>query len=254
LNAADFGDLLLGLPIVALGGFVHGALGFGFPMIPTPLLALFTDVRTAVLHLLLPSMAINVVSLLRGGLWGGSIGRHWPLAVFAVAGALAGTRMLIRTDPAPFKLLMAAALILYLNVHRFGAGMAWVRRKRWLAFAVFGFSGGFLAGTVNAMVPPLVIYAMEVGLSPNAMVQVFNFCFLTGKLAQTGAFAASGMLTPAVLAESLPLCLAAVLALRLGMAVRERVPEAVYRGWVRKALFGIAALLVAQYVLSRFPG
>lgn len=246
-------DLAIAVLIVAVGGLVHGTLGFGFPMVPTPLLALSTDVRTAVLHLLLPSIVINVVSILRGGRWERSIGRHWPLAAFGIIGAVVGTRLLIQTDPAPYKLLMAATLLLYLNVHRIGLGMGWMRRRPWLAFAVFGFAGGFLAGTVNAMVPPLAIYALEMGLTPLAMVQVFNFCFLTGKIAQVAAFATAGMFTPNVVLSSLPLCVAALLAVLVGQAVRDRVPENTYRGWVRKALFLIAALLVVQYGLSHWP-
>jgi hypothetical protein len=244
-------QMVIATLIVAVGGIVHGTLGFGFPMIPTPLLALVTDVRTAVLHLLLPSIVINVVSIFRGGHWGKSIGRHWPLALFGVVGALVGTQLLITTDPAPYKLLMAATLLLYLNANRFGFRMEWVRRRRWLSFAVFGFSSGFLAGTVNAMVPALIIYSLEIGLAPTATVQVFNFCFITGKITQIAAFAFAGMFTPQVISSSLPLCLAALLTVVLGMILRTRVAEATYRGWIRRALFLIAALLVAQYGASR---
>jgi uncharacterized membrane protein YfcA len=247
MNFSTLFDFAIAIISVAVGGGVHGALGFGFPMIPTPLLALATDVRTSVLHLLLPSIAINVVSIMRGGRLSRSIGQHWPLALFAAAGALVGTHLLIHTDPAPYKLLMAATLVFYLNVHRLGFGLGWVRRTRWLSSAVFGFTGGFLAGTVNAMVPPLAIYALELGLPPTVMVQVFNFCFLIGKLTQVVAFASAGMLTQSVLMASLPLCLAALAALAVGMMIRSRVPEATYRGWIRKSLFLIAVLLVVQY-------
>ncbi|MFZ7127902.1 MAG: sulfite exporter TauE/SafE family protein [Desulfobacterales bacterium] len=240
------------LLIVTIGGFIHGILGFGFPMIPTPLLALVTDVRTAVLHLLLPSIVIYVVSIARGGRWSSSIGRHWPLAVFGIIGAVVGTRLLVQTDPAPYKLLMAATLLLYLNIHRIGLRMDWVRRRPWLAFAVFGFAGGFLAGTVNAQVPPLAIYALEIGLNPTVIVQLFNFCFLTGKIAQVTTFAAGGLFTRSVVLSSLPWCLAALLAVVIGQGVRDRVSESVYRGWVRKALLVIAIMLVAQYGLSHW--
>lgn len=247
MNLSALFDFAVAIVSVVVGGGVHGALGFGFPMIPTPLLALATDVRTSVLHLLLPSIAINVVSIMRGGRLDRSIGQHWPLALFAIVGAFAGTHLLIHTDPAPYKLLMAATLVFYLNVYRLGFGLGWVRRNRWLSSAVFGFAGGFLAGTVNAMVPPLAIYALELGLTSTAMVQVFNFCFLSGKLTQVVAFASAGMLTQSVLIASLPLCLAALAALGVGMMIRSRVPEAIYRGWIRKSLFLIAVILVVQY-------
>lgn len=237
--------------VVAMGGLVHGTLGIGFPLLATPLLALFTDVRTAVLVLLIPTMAINVASILKGGGWRISIGGHWPLAVYAVVGTVLGTRLLIQTDPAPYKLLMAAVLLLYLNVHRFGIRMAWVQRYRWTAFAVFGMAAGLLAGTVNAMLPALIIYALEIGLRPTAMVQVFNFCFLTGKITQAATFGVAGLFTRPVIVESLPLAAIALIALTVGMALRSRIPEATYRQWLRKALFGIAVLLAGQFVFGR---
>ena len=40
--------------IMLLAGLIHGTLGLGFPLVATPLLALFTDVRTAILITLLP--------------------------------------------------------------------------------------------------------------------------------------------------------------------------------------------------------
>jgi uncharacterized membrane protein YfcA len=244
-------ETILPVLIVTIGAVIHGALGFGFPMIPTPLLALVTDVRWAVLHLVLPSIVINLASMLRGGRWDVSIGRHWPLALFSVAGSVVGTRLLIHTDPAPYKLLMAATLLLYLNVPRLGLKMEWIRRHRWLAFAVFGLFSGFLGGTVNAMVPPLAIYVLEVGLGPTAIVQLLNFCFLSGKIAQAATFAGAGMLDMKIVWRCLPLCLAALLAVSFGMSIRAKIPEAVYRKWIRAALLLIAILLVIQYGLSR---
>lgn len=245
-------DLMLTIApllIAALGGLVHGTLGIGFPMLATPLLALFMDVRSAVLLILIPTMAMNIASILHGGRWGDSIGRHWPLAIFAVVGAVLGTRLLIQTDPAPYKLVMAAVLLLYLNVNRFGFRIAWVRQHRWAAFAVFGLIGGLLAGTVNAMVPALIIYALELGLRPTTMVQVFNFCFLAGKVSQAATFGASGLFTRSVTIQSLPLTAVALLMLAIGMALRSRIPEATYSHWLRRALFVIALMLVVQYAI-----
>lgn len=246
-------ETVLPILIVAVGAVIHGAMGFGFPMIPTPLLALVVDVRSAVLHLVLPSIIINLVSILRGGRWDVSIGRHWPLGLFAVIGSIAGTRLLIHTDPTPYKPLMAATLLLYLNGPRLGFKMEWVRRRRWLAFTLFGLVSGLLGGTVNAMVPPLAIYVLEVGLTPIAMVQLLNFCFLFGKIAQAATFVEAGMLTVRVGWACLPLCLAALLAAYFGVSIRARIPEAVYRRWIRAALLLIAISLVIQYGLSLLP-
>jgi uncharacterized membrane protein YfcA len=55
----------LGLVGVAAAAFVKGAVGFGYPLIATPLLALATDVRTAVAVLVIPNILMDGVQVVR---------------------------------------------------------------------------------------------------------------------------------------------------------------------------------------------
>src|SRR5208282_2000561 len=93
--------------IIVVGGIAHGAIGFGFPLISTPLIALLIDVKTAVLITLVPNIAVNVVSILRGGNWRESIGRHWPLAIWVALGTIVGTRVLLVAPPELLQLVLA---------------------------------------------------------------------------------------------------------------------------------------------------
>lgn len=43
--------------------------GFGFPLVATPLLVLFMDLRAAVLLTLIPTIAINLVSIATERRW-----------------------------------------------------------------------------------------------------------------------------------------------------------------------------------------
>jgi uncharacterized membrane protein YfcA len=236
--------------IVLFAGMVHGTLGIGFPLVATPLIATLTDVRSAMIMLLLPTLCINVANIVRGGNWGQSIGRFWPLALWGAVGSIAGTRLVVATDPSPYRLLLAGAILLYLNVDRFGMRMNWIRRRPRLSLAVFGLTGGLLAGTVNVMLPALVIFALEMGLSPTAMVQTFNFCFLFGKISQGSVFAVSGLLSPHTLLATTPLAAAALAALAVGMTLRDRLDAETYRGWLRKILFLLSLLLVGQFLAA----
>ena len=42
--------------ITAVSALVHGSIGFGFPMLSTPLIALFTDVQTAIMLTVIPNI------------------------------------------------------------------------------------------------------------------------------------------------------------------------------------------------------
>lgn len=237
--------------IMLLAGLIHGTIGLGFPLVATPLLALFTDVRTAILITLLPTASVNIVSILRGGRWSESIGRFWPLAIFAVLGSIAGTRFLVVSDPAPFKLLLAALVLLYLFASRLKAlRMRWVSAHLGLSMALFGLIAGLAAGTTNVMVPILIIYTLEIGLKRTAMVQVFNLCFLAGKLTQIAVFAHAGMLTGGLLMSTTPLAIVAVAALLGGMMLTHRIPTEIYRNIVRRVLLMLASLLVIQFFIQ----
>ena len=84
-------------------------------------MALFTGFHNAIVISLFPTIAINLIGIYHGGKWGESIGLYWPLAVFAKTGSVLGSQLLIVSDPAPPKLLLAA-------------------------MALFGLMGGALAG------------------------------------------------------------------------------------------------------------
>lgn len=71
--------------IILFAGLVHGTLGIGFPLIATPLIAMMTDVRSAMVMLLLPTLCNNLANTVRGGNWDRSIGRFWPLALWGAA-------------------------------------------------------------------------------------------------------------------------------------------------------------------------
>lgn len=234
-----------------IGGLVHGTLGLGFPLVATPLLSLHFDVRTAILLTLLPTVSVNSASILRDRRWRNSVGSFWPLAVFGVLGSAIGAYVLTLSDPAPFKLLLAGLIVLYLLTHRVGnLKLRWVQSHLFLSMVIFGLIAGFAAGTTNVMVPILIIYALEIGLERTAMVQVFNLCFLGGKLAQISVFGAAGLLGTGLLLTTLPLAILALLTLWAGMSIRDRIPSESYRKLVRSLLLILAALLVAQYLLN----
>ena len=87
-------EVLIAALIVTLAGLVHGTLGLGFPMVAPPVLALLTDVQTAILLTLAPNIAVNLWSMLRGGNLSESVGRYWPVAVWMLIGSAVGTVIL----------------------------------------------------------------------------------------------------------------------------------------------------------------
>ena len=243
--------LAVTLVIVFLSALNHGAIGLGFPLFSTPLLSLLFDVRSAVLLTLFPTIAVNIASIVKGREWRSSIGRYWPMALYAGLASYASSHLLLNLDPNPFKLLLAAVILLYLYQQRKGeVSLPWVARNPAAAMLPFGLMAGFLAGTVNVMVPILIIYALEVGLASRPMVQIFNLCFMAGKAAQVVAFSQAGLLTLDALTGLAPLIVAALAGLLIGFRLRDRIPEQTFRRILKVILLLFAVLLVAQFLLG----
>lgn len=235
--------------VVAFAGLVHGTLGLGFPVVATPIIAAMLDVRTAILLTLLPTVAVNLASIVGAKGYGDSLRRFWPLLCWALLGGVCGTWLLSQTDPGPFKLLLAALILLFLwSSHANLVPREWLARHATLAMMVFGIGAGFSAGTTNVMVAVLIIYFLAIDLPRATMVPIMNTGFLVGKVSQIAVLTVAGLVTLPLLATTAPLAAVAIVALLAGQRVRDRVPVETYRRWLRWLLMGLAALLVVQYV------
>ena len=245
-------EVLLYVALVCvLSGFAHGALGFGFPLVATPLVALAIDMKSAITLLAPVTLALVVISALRGGSLRELLRRFWFMPFGIALGAWLGTKVLLAAPPEPFLLVLALVLLFYLNLDRLGRGeSATVQRLR----APFGFAFAFVAGVFEAIAnvagPVLFVYFMLLGAAPSQVVQTLNMCFTVGKGSQVLTLTAAGALTPATWAAVAGLTLPSVAALFAGMRVRDRIDAQTYRDWLRKALWVMVVLLVMQFARS----
>jgi uncharacterized membrane protein YfcA len=228
-------------------GISQGALGFGFPAISTPVLALMTDIKTAVLLNMLPNMTVNVISVIQGGNWRASLGVHWPVALYALAGSVIGAIVLIVAPQEPLRLLLAAIIFAYLYQKQL-ATLDWsvlTRRPR-AAQAAFGLTGGFFSGSVNNSLPPLLIYFMLLGVETVVMTQMLNLCFLGGKLMQAATLGIAGEINLQAALANVPLTLVALAGMAAGQRLQRYMSATAYQKVLRYTLLVIALVLTAQ--------
>ncbi|MCU0898528.1 MAG: sulfite exporter TauE/SafE family protein [Burkholderiales bacterium] len=241
--------------VMLLSGFTHGVIGFGFPIVATPLIALATDIKTAILVVLLPTLTMTIISVFRGGNLRESIGRFWYMPLLLMAGSYAGTRLLIGADPAPFTLVLALVMLAWLNMDRLGkVEVAVVKRWPTVTAVLFGLLAGIFEATANVAGPLLIIYFMLVGIAPQTMIQALNFCFTAGKGTQLFAWSTAGGITLAQWASTLPWAGLAVVTLVIGQHVRGRVSPTTYVSWLRKFLWAMAILLIGQFAWTMLKG
>lgn len=238
---------------VVLAGFIQGALGFGFPFVATPMVAMVADMRTAVITLLLPTLATTVVTLATSGPLGPVLKRFWMMPVYASLGALAGTWLFVAAPHAPYQLLLALIIIVYLNLDRIARGNWPLIRRHERAFGpLAGAAAGVFEGTANVAAPPLIIYYLALGLAPAMLVQALQICFMVGKTTQFTVLTVYGGVTAAQWLATLPLIAVAVAASFGGVRVRNRIDAESFRIWVKRSLAVIALVLFSQYAYQQF--
>jgi uncharacterized membrane protein YfcA len=250
---AELGPWALGFVVLVClaAGFAHGAIGFGFPVVATPLVALVLDIRSAIALLAPVTLVMVLLSVMRGGSLMELARRFWYLPLVIGLGSWLGTRLLLAAPPEPFLLVLAGVVLLYLNLDRLGLGGSSIVKAKPISFGLaFGFVAGVFEAIANVAGPVLLVYFMLLGLAPTQMVQALNLCFTAGKATQVATWAAAGAMTPALWMAVAAFTVPSVAALFAGMRVRSRIDAVTYRRWLRAALWVMALLLIGQFIAS----
>lgn len=228
-------------------GLMQGMFGFGFPIIATPVTVLVTDIKTAIVLNLLPTLTLNLVSVVRGGNWGESLGRHWRLALYVAAGSFLGAQVVILAPAEPLRLLLAAIIFAYLYQEQLSRlDWSWLSRHRRASTAVFGLTGGFFSGTVNNSLPVLLIYFLLLNVPVTVMTQAMNFCFFFGRTVQAATLGAAGEISMAAALANIPLTLVALAGHFVGARIQQLFSAATFNRLLKRILFVMGLMLVVQ--------
>ena len=238
--------------VILVAGLSQGALGFGFPFVATPLIALATDMRTTIVIVLLPTVGTILVALLASGSLAATLARFWMMPLYAILGALTGTWIFVSAPGAPYTLVLSVLTLFYLSLDRLGKTDWPLVRRHERAFAPFsGFAAGLFEGTANVAAPPLIIFYLALGLTPAMLVQALNICFLVGKTTQFTVLSTRGGVGISDWIATLPFVAFGMTGSMIGVRIRNRIDAMAFRKWVKRALFVIALALLAQYLYLR---
>lgn len=241
--------LLIAAIIFFFAALFHGSIGTGFPMIATPLLALITDLQTAIILTLIPTVLVNLVSIISEGNPLSAVKQHFPLALYALLGSSLGTLLLISLNSEVFKALLAIAILIYLFVDKIQFNLSWIRQQPQLSKLVFGTSAGLLGGLTNVMAPILIIYSLESRYSKTQIIQATNLCFLFGKLIQIVLFSSYGEIHKSEFTTSLIMLLVTAVALFIGVKIKKRIEADLYKKALKGLLLVLAITILFQVIL-----
>jgi uncharacterized membrane protein YfcA len=230
---------ILGIAGILLASFIKGAIGFGFPAVSTPLLALFMDVKEAVAILILPNLVMDGIQALRRQGIVATLRRHAILYVFGIGGTFVGTKLLALVASRHALLILGGFILVLVAVNASRLSLSVRPGWEWFLSPCVGLIGGVFGGITNVQGPPLVLYFYALGLEKGEFVRSISISFFVYKLAQLAAVIQVGLMTWPLFGLSV---LASGLSLGtfwLGLRIQDRVPQAIFN----RAILGFLALL-----------
>jgi uncharacterized membrane protein YfcA len=232
--------------VVIVAAVVKGAIGFGFPTVATPLVALAIDVKTAVVILIIPNMVMDAFQALRQGSVWPTLRRFALLLVFGAIGTYLGTRMLVVLSARTATIVLGAVVIgaVVLNVTRWSPRVPH-HRARWLD-PVVGIAAGVVGGLTNVPGTPLVLYFYALGLPKQDYVRAVAVTFMFYKLLQLGAVAWFGLLTWRVIGVSLILTVVALAGFRIGLMIQDRLDQVAFNRVTLGVLAALGVWLIVR--------
>lgn len=224
---------------VAVSAFVKGAIGFGFPTLGTPLLALVVDVKTAFLVLIVPNIVMDGLQFLRAGAPRAIARRLAPLVAAGAVGMVLGTHLLAVLSGRTVMLILGGFILGFVALDLLRLSPRLPAGWEWWASPVVGFAAGVLGGVTNVPGTPLVLYFYALGLSKREFVGAVAFSFVLYKVVQLASVTWYGLMTGPLLLGSLLLTVAALGGFALGLRVQDRLEP---RAFNRAVLLFLAAL------------
>lgn len=237
-------DLLAAACLVAvLAGFVKGAVGFAMPLVLLSGLSLLMDPRLAIAGLVLPTVASNLLLVLRSGrAEARAAARDLRLFVLAVCVMVVVVAQVLPAIPQRAIYLavglpvLAMSLVLLAGL-RFSVPPG---RRRACDLGI-----GALAGTVGGIGgiwgPPTVLYLMALGVDRRRHMAAQGVVYVAGSVMLLAGHTASGLLNRETLPFSLLLLAPAGLGMWAGFRVGDRLDAARFRT-VTLAVLVLAAL------------
>lgn len=227
---------------------VHGSIGFGFGMISTPIVALFTDMQTTIMYMLIPTMVVNIVSIASEGHFFQALKKFWFIITLMILGSALGTILLIYTNSELFKLLLAVIIFLYLLQSMVKIEATFVSKYPKSSTYGLGILGGVVSGLTNIVAPLMIMYTLELKYSRKDTIQLSNLCFLFTKIGQLSIFLYYGSFTVEDFNISMISVVIGSIGMYLGIKISKKIDAKFYAKILKGLLFLIATTLVVQTI------
>jgi uncharacterized membrane protein YfcA len=225
--------LIAATAIMALGGFVKGAIGFALPMVAIGGIGSLMAAPETVAILVLPTLLSNLWQTLRQGIGAAvsTLRQFWKLnLLLAVTIGLAAQLLPAIPSAGLFVFLgalVSAAAGLQLAGWRPKAPETPARRAL-LEIAV-GLFAGICGGLSGVWGPPVLLYVISLQTTKALQIRALGLPLLIGSMVLFPAHLRSGVLDSVTLPFSLAMCLPVAVGMAIGLRYQDRMDQALFR-------------------------
>jgi uncharacterized membrane protein YfcA len=231
LAELPFLTLAAAFAVVALAGFVKGAVGFAMPMLIISGLGSFLPGEVALGALILPTLAANMWQALRQG-WRAAWGSVKRFRVFMIVGGvmLLASAQLVRLMPeALFFVILGAFLTLFAMLQLSGWRFRIKESARLRYELGIGAFAGFTGGLSGVWGPPTVAYLTALDTEKRESFRVQGVIYGLGSVLLLAAHLRSGVFNAETAPLSALMLLPAGVGMVLGLAAHDRMDQARFR-------------------------
>lgn len=247
----EFSTELLVVGLLMFGAVLHGVTGLGFPMISTMSVAIIFPLPTAIALVVLPNVVINLAILAPSKTLNRKDGviffakKHWLLIVSSVVGCIAGVVVLKHSPMSWMYLLLSLATLFYIFYSLFGGSNKALEnddlKNNKASMIGFGGLAGVVGGATNAMSSILMMYLLAASDNKNEIVKTSNLCFLLAKIVQIVFLQQELTQLGARELLAIPvITIMSMLALYLGIKLRDRISIVLFKKFVLIMLLGLS--------------
>jgi uncharacterized membrane protein YfcA len=229
IAALDLLQVLGILLAVLCAAIIKGAIGFGFPMVATPITSTIWDARNAVLVISLASLLNNFGITVRGGGSRKTFRRFVPTIAGLVVGTIAGSLLLASVDPNLMALIVGTAAMVFGLVALIKPNLAIPPHlERYLALPM-GLFGGLLGGSTGIFAPALASYTHALKLDKREFVFFLTLMYLIGTSVQVVSYIQLGLYDLTIVLVGLLTCIPNFLGVSIGLRLQDRINPILFR-------------------------
>ncbi len=239
-------DILIAVGGLFFAGIVKGATGIGYATCALPFLVVTFGLKVGMAILTVPAVVSNFAVLGRASLLKQTLHRFWPFYAGIVPGIACGMAMLGLVDVVSATQILGVVTLIYVALAFLRPELRLPARFERPVALPAGFLNGVLTGLTGSQVVPLMPYMMALRLPSGEQVQAVNLSVIFASITLLASLCVAGVMTPSILAASCLGAVPALLGVRCGDQIRDKLPAEAYRRLTLVVLAVIALSLLVR--------